>query len=447
MVHIKKGLDVPVSGEPVQTISLALATKTVAITGPNFNGMKPSMLVSVGDVVKIGQPLFTCKKTEGVVYTSPAGGKVLEINRGAKRAFQTIVIEIAQTEEVQDFANFKNIEPKDLTRENVSSLMIESGMWTAFRTRPFSKVPEIDSTPKSIFVTAMDTNPLCADPQIIISENQNDFKNGIKILTRLTDGKVHVVKARGSNIETPNCDDVAVHEFSGVHPAGNVGTHIHFIDPVHANKTVWHIGYQDVIAVGKLFSTGKLWTERVVALAGPQVKNPKLIKTRIGANLHEITHGENKEGENRIISGSLLNGTHSVAPFSFLGRYDNQVTVLKEGRERDFLGWQMPGLKKFSVTRAFVGKIFNKKFDLHTNQHGSYRAMVPIGNYEKVMPLDMLPTQLIRSLLTRDTDLAQQLGCLELDEEDLALCTFASVGKKDFGPVLRENLTIIEKEG
>lgn len=447
MVHIKKGLDVPVSGEPVQTISLALATKTVAITGPNFNGMKPSMLVSVGDVVKIGQPLFTCKKTEGVVYTSPAGGKVLEINRGAKRAFQTIVIEIAQTEEVQDFANFKNIEPKDLTRENVSSLMIESGMWTAFRTRPFSKVPEIDSTPKSIFVTAMDTNPLCADPQIIISENQNDFKNGIKILTRLTDGKVHVVKARGSNIETPNCDDVAVHEFSGVHPAGNVGTHIHFIDPVHANKTVWHIGYQDVIAVGKLFSTGKLWTERVVALAGPQVKNPKLIKTRIGANLHEITHGENKEGENRIISGSLLNGTHSVAPFSFLGRYDNQITVLKEGRERDFLGWQMPGLKKFSVTRAFVGKIFIKKFDLHTNQHGSYRAMVPIGNYEKVMPLDMLPTQLIRSLLTRDTDLAQQLGCLELDEEDLALCTFASVGKKDFGPVLRENLTIIEKEG
>ncbi len=447
MVHIKKGLDVPVSGEPVQTISPALATKTVAVTGPDFNGMKPSMLVNVGDVVKIGQPLFTCKKTEGVVYTSPAGGIVLEINRGAKRAFQTIVIEVSQTESFQEFSNFKNVEPKDLSTEDVRSLMVESGLWTSLRTRPFSKVPEISETPKSIFVTAMDTNPLSADPQIIISENQNDFKNGIKVLTRLTEGTVHVVKKRGANIEAPNCDDVTVHEFSGVHPAGNVGTHIHFIDPVHANKTVWHIGYQDVIAVGKLFSTGKLSTERVVSLAGPQVKNPKLIKTRLGANLLEITHGENKEGENRIISGSLLNGTQSMAPFSYLGRYDNQVTVLSEGRERDFLGWQMPGLKKFTVTRTYLGKMFHKKFDLHTNQHGSYRAMVPIGNYEKMMPLDMLPTQLIRSLLTKDTDLAQQLGCLELDEEDLALCTFASVGKKDFGPVLRENLTIIEKEG
>jgi Na+-transporting NADH:ubiquinone oxidoreductase subunit A len=447
MVHIKKGLDVPVSGEPVQAISLALTTKTVAITGPNYNGMKPSMLVSVGDEVKIGQPLFTCKKTEGVIYTSPAGGKVLEINRGAKRLFQTIVIEVAATESFQDFSNFKNIEPKDLTKENVRSLMLESGMWTSLRTRPFSKIPEVGATPKSIFVSIMDTNPLCADPQIIISENQNDFKNGLKVLTRLTDGKVHVVKSRGANIETPNCDDVLVHEFSGVHPAGNVGTHIHFIDPVHAGKTVWHMGYQDVIALGKLFLTGKLSTERVVSLAGPQVKNPKLIKTRIGANLQDITHGENKEGENRIISGSLLNGTQSVAPFSYLGRYDNQITVLSEGRERDFLGWQMPGLKKFSVTRAFVGKLFNKKFDLHTNLHGSYRAMVPIGNYEKMMPLDMLPTQLIRAMLTKDTDLAQQLGCLELDEEDLSLCTFASVGKKDFGPVLRENLTIIEKEG
>ena len=447
MVHIKKGLDVPVSGEPVQTISLALTTKTVAITGPNYNGMKPSMLVSVGDEVKIGQPLFTCKKTEGVIYTSPAGGKVLEINRGAKRLFQTIVIEVAATESFQDFSNFKNIEPKDLTKEDVRSLMLESGMWTSLRTRPFSKVPEVGTTPKSVFVSIMDTNPLCADPQIVISENQNDFKNGLKVLTRLTDGKVHVVKSRGANIDTPNCDDVLVHEFSGVHPAGNVGTHIHFIDPVHAGKTVWHMGYQDVIALGKLFSTGKLSTERVVSLAGPQVKNPKLIKTRIGANLQDITHGENKEGENRIISGSLLNGTQSVAPFSYLGRYDNQITVLSEGRERDFLGWQMPGFKKFSVTRAFVGKLFNKKFDLHTNLHGSYRAMVPIGNYEKMMPLDMLPTQLIRAMLTKDTDLAQQLGCLELDEEDLALCTFASVGKKDFGPILRENLTIIEKEG
>lgn len=447
MVHIKKGLDVPVSGEPVQNISPALATKTVALTGPNYNGMKPSMLVNVGDEVKIGQALFACKKTEGVIYTSLAGGKVIEINRGAKRAFQTVVIEVASEEGHIDFASFKGTEAKDLSRDDVKALMIESGLWTALKTRPFSKAPEVDSLPHSIFVTAIDTNPLSADPQIIINEHSADFKNGVKVLTHLTEGKVHLVKKRGAGIEGPNCNDVAVHEFSGVHPAGNVGTHIHFIDPVHAKKTVWSIGYQDVIAVGKLFSTGKLFLERTVSIAGPQVKSPKLVKTRMGANILDITHGELKEGENRIISGSLLNGSKVAAPFSFLGRFDNQVTVLSEGRDRDFLGWQMPGMKKFSVTRAFVGKIFNKKFDLHTNLHGSYRAMVPIGNYEKMMPLDMLPTQLIRALITRETDLAQQLGCLELEEEDLALCTFASVGKKDFGPILRENLTTIEKEG
>ena len=447
MVHIKKGLDVPVSGEPVQTISPALATKRVALTGPNFVGMKPSMMVSVGDEVKIGQPLFACKKVEGVLYTSPAGGKVLEINRGAKRAFQTIVIEVASEEGHVDFESYNSKEPKDLSRNDVQSLMVESGLWAALRTRPFSKAPDLGSVPHSIFVTAMDSNPLCADPQVIIDEHSADFKSGVKVLTHLTDGKVHLVKKRGSNIEGPNCNDVSLHEFSGVHPAGNVGTHIHFIDPVHAKKTVWHIGYQDVIAVGKLFSTGRLFLERTVSLAGPQVKSPKLVKTRLGANLQDISHGEVKEGENRVISGSLLNGTLTEAPFFYLGRFDSQVTVLSEGREREFLGWQMPGMKKFSVTRAFVGKIFNKKFDLHTNQHGSYRAMVPIGNYEKMMPMDMLPTQLIRALLTRDTDLAQQLGCLELDEEDLALCTFASVGKKDLGPVLRENLMTIEKEG
>lgn len=447
MVHIKRGLDVPISGEPVQTISPAPTTKTVALTGPNFIGMKPSMLVNVGDEVRIGQPLFACKKTEGVVYTSPAGGKVTEINRGEKRAFQTVVIEVSSEESHVNFENFKSKEPKDLNREEVTSLLVESGLWTALRTRPFSKVPAVGSVPSSIFVNAMDTNPLCADPQVVIDEHSTDFRNGIKVLTQLTDGKVHLVKKRGSSIEGPNCNDVQVHEFSGVHPAGLVGTHIHFIDPVHSKKTVWHMGYQDVIAVGKLFATGKLFLERVVSLAGPQVKSPKLLKTRIGANLQDITHGELKEGENRVVSGSILNGRMSNAPFFFLGRYDNQVTAVAEGRQREFLGWQMPGFKKFSVTRTYIGKLFNKKFDMDTNINGSYRAMVPVGVFEKMMPLDMLPTQLLRALLTNDTDLAQQLGCLELDEEDLALCTFASVGKTDFGPVLRQNLTTIEKEG
>jgi Na+-transporting NADH:ubiquinone oxidoreductase subunit A len=218
---------------------------------------------------------------------------------------------------------------------------------------------------------------------------------------------------------------------------------------VNANRTVFYIGYQDVIALGKLIETGKLFTERVVALSGSRVKNPRLLRTRVGACICEITEGELAEGSNRVISGSVLNGRTKDDVFCYLGHYHNAITAIEEQtNHREFLGWQSPGFNKFSVKRIFLSTFTGgKKFDIGTDTHGSLRSMVPVGMYEKVMPLDVLPTQLLRALLTKDTDMAQQLGCLELDEEDLALCTFASVGKKDFGPVLRENLTIIEKEG
>ncbi len=233
-----------------------------------------------------------------------------------------------------------------------------------------------------------------------------------------------------------------------MHPAGNAGTHIHHLDPVSATKTVWTISYQDVIAIGLLFTTGVLSTERVISLAGPQVREPRLVRTRLGASLDEINAGQLKDGENRVVSGSVFGGRTASGPFAFLGRYHNQISVLAEGRDRPFLHYLRAGFNNFSSLSIYVSSFFKgKTYDFNTTTNGSERAMVPIGAYERIMPLDILPTQLLRSLIVGDTDTAQKLGCLELDEEDLALCTFVCPGKYEYGPILRNNLTRIEKEG
>ena len=446
MIQIRKGLDLPISGAPQQTIDDSVRTTSVAVIGSDYHGMKPTMAVQVGDKVKLGQLLFTDKKTEGVKYTAPAAGTVAAINRGAKRVLQSVVIEI-EGEESEQFDSYQEQELANLSYEQVRDNLVNSGLWVALRTRPFSKVPAIDSAPNSIFVTAIDTNPLAAQPDVIIAEHKQDFVNGLNVLSALTEGTVFVCKATGADIPEAG-GKVQTEEFAGVHPAGNAGTHIHKLDPVSASKIVWTIGYQDVIAVGKLFTSGKLFTDRVISLAGPQVENPRLVKTRIGADLVELCAGQLKSGENRVVSGSVFGGRSAKGAFGYLGRYANQVSVLLEGRERAPLHYLRPGFNYFSVMGIYISKLLGgKKFDFDTTTMGSERAMVPVGNYERIMPLDILPTQLLRSLIVGDTEMAQKLGCLELDEEDLALCTFVCPGKYEYGPILRDNLTRIEKEG
>ncbi|MCC4265022.1 Na(+)-translocating NADH-quinone reductase subunit A [Oceanimonas baumannii] len=447
MITIKKGLDLPIAGAPEQVIYDGPSIKRVATLGEEYVGMRPTMHVKVEDRVKKGQVLFEDKKNPGVKFTAPAAGTVVEINRGAKRVLQSVVIAVDDSEEQITFKSYNSAELAKLERETVQQQLVESGMWTALRTRPYSKVPALDSTPRSIFVTAMDTNPLSANAELVIKENAQAFTDGLQLLSRLTDGQVHVCKGEGS-LPQASAASVKEHVFSGVHPAGLPGTHIHFIDPVVPGKVVWYINYQDVIAFGKLFTTGELCTDRVVALGGPVVNKPRLLRTRIGASLEELTSGELQDGENRVISGSVLSGITANGPHAYLGRYHLQVSVLKEGREKEFMGWLSPGSNKFSVTRAYLGHLAKGKlFDLTTTTNGSSRAMVPIGNYERIMPLDILPTLLLRDLLSGDTDSAQSLGCLELDEEDLALCTYVCPGKYDYGQVLRECLTKIELEG
>jgi len=447
MITIKKGLDLPIAGLPQQVIHDGSSIKQVAILGEEFFGMRPTMKVRVGDTVKKGQVIFEDKKNPGVLFTASASGVVSQVNRGAKRAFLSLVIDV-QGNEQETFASFPATELAQLERSVVVDNLVKSGLWTGLRTRPFSKVPAIDSTPSAIFVTVMDTNPLAADPSVIINEQSQDFINGLTVLSRLTDGKVFVGKKPGVEIPNTNVGSVEQHEFAGLHPAGLVGTHIHFLHPVDANHTVWTLGYQDVIAYGKLFTTGELSNERIVALAGPGVKTPRLVRTLVGASTNDLTANELVEGEQRVICGSVLQGSIAAGEVAFLGRYTTQVSVLAEGREKEFMGWMKPGRDVVSVTRSYISHLSPKRLlNLTTTTNGSDRAMVPIGSYERVVPLDILPTMLLRDLCAGDLDGAQTLGCLELDEEDLALCTFVCPGKYDFGQILRDSLTTIEKEG
>jgi len=447
MINIRRGLDLPISGNPEQVIHDAPAVKSVALIGPDYHGLKPTMNVKEGDKVALGQLLFTDKKNEGVKYTAPAAGTVAAINRGARRVLESVVIDI-EGDAAESFESFGIEEIPNLTQEQVQRQLVDSGLWTSLRTRPYSKVPAINSTPASIFVTAMDTHPLAADPAIVIAEQAESFSHGLMVLTKLTEGDVFVCKAPAADLVSPNHPKIKVENFSGVHPAGNAGTHIHYLSPVSATKIVWTISYQDVIAFGKLFTTGQIYTERVIALAGPQVDKPQLLRTRLGADLSAITAGNLKAGDNRIISGSVFGGRTAADSFAYLGRYHNQVTVITEGRDRPVLHYLRPGMNYFSTMGIYVSSLFkDKKFDFTTTTSGSERAMVPVGTYENIMPLDILPTQLLRSLIVGDTEMAQKLGCLELDEEDLSLCTYVCPGKYEYGPILRDNLTRIEKEG
>lgn len=445
MIKIKRGLDLPMTGTPTQRIEAAKPVHSVAVIGFDYNGMKPTMQVQEGDRVKLGQVLFSDKKTPGVNFTAPGAGVVKAINRGDRRVLQSVVIELEGDEHIA-FASYSADQLAGLAQEQVRENLQESGLWTAFRTRPYSKTPAVDTTPRSIFVTAMDTHPLAADPAVVIAEYAEDFSRGLTVLSRLA--KVFLCKAEGVTLPGESLDNVHTEAFAGPHPAGLPGTHIHYLDPVSATRVVWHISYQDVIAIGKLFTTGQLWVERVIALAGPVAKNPRLLRTRLGANVGDLIRDELHAGQNRVISGSVLGGRTARGTCNFLGRYHTQLSCLAEGDERQMFHYLRAGVNKFSVLNIFISKLFSgKKFDFTTTTNGSERAMVPVGSYEKVMPLDILPTQLLRAILVGDTEVAQQLGCLELDEEDLALCTFACPGKYEYGPILRDNLTRIEQEG
>ncbi|MBT4159766.1 MAG: Na(+)-translocating NADH-quinone reductase subunit A [Gammaproteobacteria bacterium] len=446
MIKIKRGLDLPISGSPKQEIEGRPEIRQVALVGYDYPGLKPTMAVREGDRVKAGQLVFTDKKTDGVKYTAPAAGTVAAINRGAKRVFESIVIEI-DGDDTETFASYAADELRALPRDKVVENLVESGQWTALRTRPFSKVPLPDQVPAAIFVTAADTRPLAPDPALWITEQSAAYLAGIDVLSCLTEGPTYICSMKEADLPRSDNKKVRHEEFSGPHPAGNAGTHIHFLHPVHTERSVWYVGYQDVIAIGHLFMSGEPYFERVISIAGPSVTEPRVVRTRLGADISELTAGCLKELNNRVISGSVLDGRTSSGGTAYLGRYHHQVSALKEGTDRELLDFVAPGFKKFSLTRTFASAFLGRDtYDLTTSTGGSARSIIPFGTYEQVMPLDILPVQLLRSLVVEDFDACIELGCLELDEEDLALLTFACPGKYEYGPYLRQMLTRIEKE-
>ena len=446
LFKLKKGLNLPLRGQPDARIDAANQVTSVAVLGQDYIGLKPTMLVQEGDAVKAGSPLFEDKKNPGVIVTSPASGSVAAINRGAKRALVSVEITL-DGEAAEQFEATAESELAALSEENVRERLQTSGQWVALRTRPYGKVPAVDSSPNSIFVNAMDTNPLAFDPTLVLQENANDFINGVTILGRFG-VPVHVCHA--AQAELPNLASTGANlaAFSGPHPAGLSSTHVHYIDPVSPAKTVWTIGYQDVIAIGRLFVDGEIFKTRYVSIAGPLVNSPRVFKTQLGAKVSELVEGRLSEGRARVISGSVFHGHTAIGQRDFVGRYANQVSVIEEDDSRDFMGWIAPGTKKFSALNVFLSSLIKPKvYNITTSQNGSPRAIVPIGVYEKVMPLDILPTPLIRSIIVKDTDDAQRKGCLELVEEDMALLSYVDPGKHDFAPVLRSTLTQIERDG
>ncbi|TWT40163.1 Na(+)-translocating NADH-quinone reductase subunit A [Botrimarina hoheduenensis] len=448
-----KGLNLPLAGEPAQNLPGHEGNPTirsVGLLGDDYVGMKPTMEVAVGDRVKLGQVVFSDKKTPGVKYVSPGCGTVTAVNRGPKRKFESVVIDLDGDDRV-GFASHRDANLAQLPRETVQQQLVDSGLWTALRTRPFSKVPTLGTTPYALFVTALDTNPLAPNPEVVIGAKSGEFVAGLQLLTTLTEGNTWLCKKTGASLPGEDINRVQVAEFGGPHPAGLPGTHIHYLAPVNLERHCWSIGYQDVIAIGHLFMTGELSVERIISIAGPCVTNPRLVRSRLGASLADITADSGAASEGvRTISGSVFGG-RTLAPMrEHLGRLHNQVTQLVEGNQREFIGWMGPGFNKYSVTRVFASSWLasaSQRFKLTTSTEGSHRAIVPLGNYEKVMPLDIIPTPLLKSLCVGDTDELQRLGGLELDEEDLGLCSFVCASKNDYGPMLRDCLATIEREG
>ncbi len=444
-IRLTKGLTLPIAGAPQQSIRPGAAISSIAVVGADYIGIKPQMAVKEGERVITGQVLFTDKFDTGIRCTAPGCGRVQAINRGDRRAFTSLVIELDGDESV--IFPPTRIDRTTSQAEQIRALLINSGLWTSFRTRPYGRIPASSSSPASLFITAIDTSPLAADPQVVIAAASTDFHLGLQMLRQLLTTPIHYCTGADHLQAWEEVEGITPWSFSGPHPAGLPSTHIHFIDPVSEQKTVWHIDYQDVIAIGHLGRTGRLHTEQTIALAGPGVIAPALVTCRRGAALAEICRAALIDKPVRVISGSVLSGRASASQTAYLGRYDHQVSVLLEDNGRSLLNWAMPGSDRFSIKPVFLSALRQRLLPMNTALWGGKRAIYPLGTYEQVMPLDIIAIYLLKALAVGDTDKARDLGCLELIEEDLDLCGFVCPGKNEFGQLLRQALTTIESGG
>ncbi len=455
--QIRRGLQLPLQGAPDLTVDEGPELTTVALLGDDSIGLRPRLAVAVGDAVARGQLLYEDKAARGVRYTAPAAGRVVAIHRGEKRRLVSVVVELSPAERDGDQAHvahvelaaFRSVHPRDLATHEVEALLLESGLWTALRARPFSRVADPAHPAAAIFVNAMDSQPHAPPMRPVLEDRAEHVEYGLHALAKLTGGPVFVCTDPDTPLPMPHGARFVHERFAGPHPAGVVGTHIHHLFPVGRGRRIWHIGIQDVLAIGHLLQHGRLDVTRIVSLAGPGAVRPRLLRTRLGANLRQLCNGEARPGAVRRISGSVLAGrTAEQDAEAFLGRYHQQVSLLPEHREREFLGWLSPAPSSRPVAPTPIARWLRRlPIRFHSGRHGSPRAIVPLELYERVLPLDLEPAFLLKALAVEDVEWAESLGCLELDEEDLALCAYVCPSKADFGTQLRKVLTTIDSEG
>ncbi|MBP6979129.1 MAG: Na(+)-translocating NADH-quinone reductase subunit A [Bacteroidales bacterium] len=443
-IKIRKGLDIKLLGEAASTITERISD-FVAIKPTDFHGVIPRLSVQEGDRVKSGSILFHDKHHEQVLFASPVSGEVTQIKRGAKRVIREICIHRSQEE---DYVDFGAADPSKLTTDEVRDKMIRSGSWPVIRQRPYSLIADPAGKPKSIFISCFDSAPLAPDYEFLLRDLRMECLTGLDVLARLTDGKIYLGARPGSKVAADFAlnPKVEINYFSGPHPSGNIGVQIHHLDPINKGDVVWYVNVQDLAGIGRLFLTGRYDATRIIALTGSEIIHPQYCKVLRGSSVAEILNGNVKEGNVRYISGNALTGSR-INRNGYLGFYDHQITVLPEGNYHEFLGWALPGLKKYSFSHTFFSWLYpGRKYRLDTNLHGANRAFVMTGQFEKVFPMDIYPVQLIKAILIKDIDLMENLGIYEVDEEDFALCEFIDTSKIEIQSIVREGLDLMRQE-
>ncbi len=444
-IKIRKGFDIKLKGEAEKIFVKAKMAELFGVKPTDFHGIIPKLTVKVGDIVKAGSVLFYDKSRPEIKFTSPVSGVVQTINRGERRRILEVIV---KADELIKFENFKEDQPSNLSREKIIEKILDSGLWPSIIQRPYNVIANPEDTPKSVFISAFDTAPLAPDYDFLVKGMEKEFQVGIDALAKFTEGKIHLnvdSQYPPSSVFTA-AKGVQINKFKGPHPAGNVGTQIHKIDPINKGDLVWTIAPQDVIAIGRLFLTGHYDASRIVALSGSEIVRPKYYKTISGSCIRSITDENIAEGNVRYISGNVLTGTR-VTKNGFLGYYDSQITVIPEGDHHEFIGWLLPGLKKFSVSRSFLTWMFpKKKYTIDTNLKGGKRALMITGSFEKVFPMDIFPMQLLKAIIIEDIDLMEKLGIYEVAEEDFALCEFVDTSKTDIQEIVRKGLDLMKKE-
>lgn len=445
-IKIRKGLDIRLTGEADHVLTQAEWPDTVSVQPGDFFGIKPKVLVSVGDEVKAGTPVLLDKNIPGIKICSPVSGEVVEIVRGEKR--RLLAVKILPDKETR-YLTFRSGSADQFSREDIIRQLTESGAWTFIKQRPYTNVAFPDVLPKAIHVSAFDTNPLAPDGDFVINGNEKEFQAGLEILEKLAPGKVHlnIHATRTRSATYTQAKGVIINTFSGPHPAGNVGVQIHHLDPINKGEYVWTVAPQDVVTIGRLFQKGEFHPLRIVAITGSSSKKPHYVRTILGASVKSILGKETVDTENtRIISGNVLTGTQ-VTYEGHLGYYDTQISLIPEGREPELFGWILPGFKKFSNSRSFFSWMMpGKKYTLDTNMHGEERAYVVTGEYDKVFPMNIYPVQLIKSILTNDIEAQENLGIYEVAPEDFALCEFVCTSKIEVQEIIHSGLHELYRE-